>query len=319
MNPKIVVLDGYTLNPGDNPWDEVESLGDLTVHERTAPQDFLRRAASADILLTNKTPISREQIAALPGLKFISVLATGYNIVDAAAASERGIPVSNVPGYGTDSVAQHTLALMLELCNHVGTHAASTASGDWDRCPDFSYWKKPVRELRGSTLGIVGFGVIGQQVGALAHAFGMEILYTSRTIKENVAYPARRVAMDELFSTSDVVSLHCSQTPENMQFVNRDLLACMKPTAILINTARGALICEPDLARALEQGRLAGAALDVLSVEPPKPGNPLLHTRNCLVTPHIAWSGIAARQKLMQATAANIRSFLEGKPLHVVN
>jgi glycerate dehydrogenase len=316
---KIVVLDGYTLNPGDNPWNELEKFGDLTIHDRTRKEDFLERARPADILLTNKTPITAEQIGQLPNLKFVSVLATGYNIVDVAAARQRGIPVSNVPIYGTDTVAQHVMALILEHTNHVGEYARSVAAGDWAACPDFSYVKRPIVDLGGLSLGIVGFGRIGRRVAELGHAFGMKILYAARSVKEGIPAPAQHVPMDRLFAESDLISLHCSQGPENFQFVNKALLSRMKPTAFLVNTARGTLIHEADLAQALRDHKLAGAALDVLSREPPDPANPLLQAPNCFITPHIAWSSLPARKRLMQTTLENIQAFLKGVPLNRVN
>jgi glycerate dehydrogenase len=319
MKLKIVALDGYTLNPGDNPWKEIEQLGEFTVYDRTCSEDFLARADTADVILTNKTPITRQQLDKLPDLKFISVLATGYNVVDTVAACERGIPVSNVPAYGTDSVAQHTLALILELCNHVGDHALSTAAGEWSRCPDFCYWKKPIRELRGLTLGLIGFGNIGQEVARLGHAFGMKIIYANRSVKNGISFPAKYVSIEELIQKADVISLHCSQTSENFQFVNKELLSRAKPSAFLVNTSRGGLIQEEDLAQALRDGIIAGTALDVLSKEPPDASNPLLRAPNCLVTPHIAWSGIVARQRLVRSTADNIRAFIAGNPINVVN
>lgn len=314
--PRIVVLDGHTLNPGDNPWSELEKLGDLSVYDRTAADDFLSRTQFAEILLTNKTPIKLEQMVQLPHLKFIGVLATGYNVVDVAAAGERGIVVSNVPSYGTDSVAQHVLALILELCNHVADHARSVARGDWGRCPDFCYWRSPVQELQGLSLGIVGWGRIGRRVAAVGRSLGMNLLYTSRSAQG--AEGARRLSLEELFSAADVISLHCSQTPENFQFVNRELLRHMKPTAYLINTARGTLINETDLAHALREGWIGGAGLDVLSAEPPSESNPLLSAPRCLITPHIAWSGRNARRRLLAATVENVRAFLAGQPINRV-
>jgi len=317
--PRIVVLDGHTLNPGDNPWRGLEAISDLTVHARTSPDEFLERAMDADILLTNKTPIKRQHLEQLPKLKFIAVLATGYNVVDVAAAREKGIPVSNVPFYGTDSVAQHVIALMLELFNHVGEHVQSVRQGEWAQCPDFSYWKKSVQELSGRSLGIVGFGRIGQRVARIGHAFGMRILAATRSLKEDATLPVTRLDVRQLFAEADVISLHCSQTPENFQFVNRELLAQMKPTAFLINTARGTLINEADLAQALRENVLAGAALDVVSSEPPDPANPLFHAPHCLITPHMAWSSLSARQRLMQTTVDNVRAFLDGQPINQVN
>jgi glycerate dehydrogenase len=314
---KIVVLDGYTLNPGDNPWTDLEKMGDLTVHDRTRKEDFLERTRSADILLTNKTPITAQQIGQLPNLKFISVLATGYNIVDIAAARERRIPVANVPIYGTDAVAQHVKALILEHTNHVGEYARSVADGEWVKSPDFCYIKKPLLELRDFSLGIIGFGRIGQRVAELGHAFGMKILYANRSKKEGISLPAQHVLMDRLFGESDIISLHCPQGPENFQFVNQELLNRMKPTAFLINTARGTLIHEADLAQALRDHKLAGAALDVLSKEPPDWANPLLQAPNCTITPHIAWSSLPARKRLMRTTVENVQAFLQGIPRYI--
>ncbi|MEZ0299584.1 MAG: D-2-hydroxyacid dehydrogenase [Candidatus Methylacidiphilales bacterium] len=318
MQPTIVVLDGYTLNPGDNPWTEVEQLGSLTVYDRTAPTDLLDRAKGADIILTNKAPLSREALNALPNLKFISVLATGYNIVDVKAAAERGIPVSNVPAYGTETVAQHVLALILELNNHVGSLGRSVAAGDWSRGTDFCYWNEPVRELRGLKLGIVGLGQIGFRVAELAHAFGMSICHSGSS-KQERGFPLHRMTLQELFEQCDIITLHCPQTPENAGFVNAKLLSRMKPDATLINTARGTLINEQDLADALRNGTLAAAGLDVLSKEPPEATNPLLNCPHCLITPHVAWSGSAARRRLMATTSENIRAFLAGNPINQVN
>src|SRR5262245_11006556 len=274
---RIVVLDGHTLNPGDNPWDALARLGELTVYDRTAPADVAARAAQAEIVLTNKTLVDAAAIAALPRLRFIAVLATGYNVVDIAAARQRGIPVSNVPEYGTTGVAQHTLALLLELCHRVGDHARAVDAGDWTRAPDFSFWLAPPTELRGLTMGIVGFGRIGRRVAALGDAFGMRVIASSASRRDAPDYEgfAWR-SIPELFAEADVISLHCPLTADNAQFVNRALLARVKPSALLLNTARGGLIDEAALAEALASGRLAGAGLDVLSSEPPRSGNPLL-------------------------------------------
>jgi glycerate dehydrogenase len=318
MNPNITVLDGHTLNPGDNPWTEIDKFGRLTVHARTSPNEIFDRAKDADILLTNKTKIGRELIARLPRLKFISVLATGYNVVDVAAAAERGIPVSNVPDYGTEAVAQHVLALLLELVNHVGRQARSVAAGDWSACPDFCYWDKPIVELGGLTLGIVGLGRVGFRVAELGHAFGMKICYTG-SVKEPRGFPIHHRTIQQLFSEADVVSLHCPQTADNLEFINANLIRSMKPSAFLINTARGTLIREADLAEALCNNVIAGAALDVLSTEPPASTNPLLNCPGCLVTPHVAWSGVAARRRLMKTTVDNIATFLAGSPVNRVN
>jgi len=317
---KIVVLDGYTLNPGDNPWDPIEALGDLTVHDRTDPSSVAEIASEAEVLMTNKTPITTETLNALDSLKFISVLATGYNIVDIEAAGKRGIPVSNIPEYGTDSVGQFTMALVLELCHNVGAHNRSVHSGDWSSCPDWCYWRTPQVLLNGKTMGIVGFGRIGQRVGELAHAFGMNVLAFDPAASRDPGYrPFEWAGIDKLFSESDVVSLHCPQTQENTGFVCKSLLKKMKRSAFLINASRGGLVNEKELAEALNEGILAAAALDVVSVEPIEKGNPLLWAQHCLLTPHMAWSTFEARRRLMEGTAENLRAFLAGKPINLVN
>lgn len=318
--PKIVVLDGYTVNPGDNPWDALAALGELSVYDRTPPELLLERAAGADILLTNKTALDDTVLAALPGLRFIAVTATGYDVVDVAAAGRRGIPVSNVPEYSSLTVAQHTMALLLELTNRVGLHDAAVKGGEWSNCADFSFWKAPLVELAGKCMGIVGFGRIGRAVARIAMAFGMEVIvHTPHPPKGAVSIPLRFTGLDELFAAADVVSLHCPQSAANKGFVNAHLLARMKPAALLINTARGALINDEDLAHALNSGVLAGAALDVVSREPIPADNPLLKARNCLITPHIAWAALAARQRLLAQSAANVAAFLSGTPVNVVN
>lgn len=317
---RIVVLDGHTLNPGDNPWTPIASLGELTVFDRTPADMLLDRARPADILLTNKTPLAADTLGRLPNVKFVSVLATGFNVVDVQAARRRGIPVSNVPVYGTESVAQFTFALLLELCHHVGLHDRSVKDGEWSVHPDFSYWKMPLVELAGRTLGVVGFGRIGRRVGVLAHAFGMHVVACDAVRGPDPGFaPFDWLSLPELFAQSDVVSLHCPQTPATQEMVNRALLERMKPEAFFINTARGGLVNERDLAEALESGRIAGAALDVVSSEPIHPSNPLLKARNCILTPHHAWATLAARQRLMRTTADNIAAFLHGHPIHVVN
>lgn len=316
----IVVLDGHTLNPGDHTWDEVAAQGELTVFDRTSPLSIVERARDAEILLVNKAVITGENIASLPKLRFISLLATGYDNVDVVAARKHGIPVSNVPEYATDAVAQHVFALLLELVSHVALHDRAVKAGEWTASPDFSFWKSSIVELAGLKMGIVGFGRIGRRVAEIANAFGMEVLAYNPSHKEGP--PGVRVVWKDLralFAESDVVSLNCRQTPENFEFVNRDLIGCMKNSAYLINTARGALIREPDLARALDAGEIAGAALDVVSREPIQPDNPLLSARNCILTPHVAWASLAARKRLMEQTAHNIRSFLRGNPINVVN
>jgi glycerate dehydrogenase len=312
---RITILDSHTTNPGDLSWEPLERLGDCVVHDRTAPADIVARAVGADVLLTNKTPLSRETIAALPNLKCIGVLATGYNVVDIAAARERGIPVCNVPEYGTPNVAQATFALLLELTNRVGHHADLVRAGRWTACPDFCFWEGELVELAGLTLGIVGYGRIGRAVATIGRAFGMRILAWRR----NHGGGPECVDLDTLLRESDVVSLHCPLTTQTERLVNAAALATMKPTAFLVNTARGGLVDEAALAAALDAGRLAGAGLDVLSVEPPPAANPLLTARNCIITPHVAWATQQARQRLIAVTAENLRAFAAGTPRHVVN
>ena len=315
---KIVVLDGFTLNPGDLSWDELKSLGDCEIHDRTPQEEVVKRAADAEIVLTNKAPVTRESILSLPKLKYIGVLATGYNIVNTAAARERDILVTNVPTYGTRSVAQHTFALLLELTQHAGHHAQTVRDGRWTTSSDFCYWDYPLVELDSLTMGIVGYGRIGKAVAELAAAFGMKVLATSVTPKHaptNIQF----TDLATLFRQSDVISLHCPLTPQTKNMVDTKRLGLIKPTAFLLNTSRGPLIDEPALADALNSGRLAGAAVDVLSVEPPPADNPLLRAKNCLVTPHIAWATRAARSRLMQIAIANVRAFIAGEPENVVN
>lgn len=315
----LVYADAYALNPGDLDWTPLTSLGSVTLYDRTAPDEFIERVKDADMLLVNKIKLNRQTLEQLPNLQYIGVTATGYDIIDVKAARELGIDVTNVKGYSTDSVAQLTFALLLELVQNVGLHADSVRAGDWARNPDFCYWKKPLIELTGKTLGVVGFGDIGKRVAAIGRAFGMNILVNRRHTDEQPPEGIRYVDQATLFAESDVVSLHCPVTDENRAFVNRDLLAQMKPTAFLINTSRGALINEPDLAEALNQEQLAGAGLDVLTVEPPSATNPLFSARNCLITPHLAWASREARQRLLHETVENIQAFLAAKPRNVVN
>ena len=317
---RIVVLDGHTLNPGDNPWDPLKALGELTVYERTSAEEIVPRTAGADIAVTNKVPFSAEALQALPGLKFIAVTATGYDCVDVAAARRQGVVVSNVPEYATDAVAQFVFALLLELCHHVAYHNALVRAGQWAQCPDFAFWNWPLIELAGKTMGIVGFGRIGRRVGELAHAFGMAVVACDRHRADRPDYePFRWLELEELFAAADVVSLHCPQTDSTRGLVDRALLDRMKPSAFLINTARGGLVVEQDLADALNADRIAGAAVDVVSAEPIRIDNPLLSAKNCIITPHIAWATLAARRRLMAATAENIRAFLAGRPINVVS
>jgi glycerate dehydrogenase len=314
---KIVVTDGYTLNPGDLSWDAIKQLGDTTIHDRTPGDRIVERCREAEIVITNKTPLQKDTIQQLSSLKLIAVTATGFNIVDVAAARERNIPVCNVPAYGTYSVAQHTIALLLEITNRVALHATSVKQGDWVKAADWCYTKAPLIELAGKILGIVGMGNIGQQVARIAVALGMGVIYYSAHKKELPF--ATYMKLDEVFRHSDIISLHCPQTPDNLQFVNKNLLAQMKPNAWLINTSRGPLINEQDLANALNSGGIGGAALDVLSVEPPKPDNPLLSAKNCIITPHNAWVTKEARERILKTTVGNIQSFLNGNTQNRVN
>lgn len=308
---RIVILDGYTLNPGDLSWQELQALGTCCIYARTDPAEVVSRSRNAEILLTNKTPITAEALRELPALRYIGVLATGFNVVDTAAARGRGIPVTNVPGYGTHSVAQHTWALILELANNVGHHSQTVRDGRWARSADWCYWETPLTELCGLTLGIIGSGRIGGEVGKIGAAFGMKVRHASRT--------GGSAELEATLAVSDVVTLHCPLTPETRQLINARTLAVMKPTAFLINTSRGQLINETDLAGSLNAGRLAGAALDVLSIEPPQQENPLMHARNCIITPHLAWATTAARRRLLTLAVDNIKEFLSGSARNVVN
>jgi glycerate dehydrogenase len=311
---KIVVLDGFTLNPGDLSWAQLEGVAACEIHDRTPIAQIVDRAKNADILFTNKTPLSRETLQQLPKLRYIGVLATGYNVVDTTAARERGIVVSNVPNYGTTSVAQHVFALLLELTQHVGHHAHTVRAHRWAECPDFCYWDRPLIELEGLTLGIVGYGRIGAAVAGIARAFGMRVIVSSRSPR--TAF--EQVSLDDLFKRSDVVSLHCPLTDQTRGLIDAKRLGLMKATAYLINTSRGPLIVENDLADALNTGRLAGAGLDVLSVEPPSKTNPLYTAKNCVITPHIAWATQAARRRLLDIAVENVRAFQAGTPQNVV-
>ena len=316
---KIVILDGYTLNPGDISWEELKKMGDCQIFDRTPPALVVQRASDADILLTNKTPVSRRAIFQLENLKYIGVLATGYNIVDVEAASEKNIPVSNVPTYGTHSVAQMTIALILELTQHAGLHTDMVRKGHWSIAKDWCFWKQPLIELEGLTLGIVGYGRIGQMTGHLAAAFGMNVIATDPLLPSARHKNVQIVNLDTLLSVSDFICLHCPLTPETEQMINSDKISLMKKTAYLVNTSRGQLVNERDLAKALNEGQIAGAGLDVLRVEPPPPDNPLLNAKNCLITPHIAWATKSARIRLMKVVVENIKAFLNNKPQNVVN
>jgi glycerate dehydrogenase len=313
----IVILDAYTANPGDCNWSALEELGACKIYDRTASADVAIRAGEADVLLTNKTPIGGDTIAQLPRLKYIGVLATGYNIVDIGAAGERGIPVCNVPEYGTANTAQAAFALLLELTNRTGHHAETVRAGRWSASKDFCYWDGPLVDLQGATLGIVGCGKIGETVARMGRAFGMRILAHRRNPPAGADF--EYVSLEELLRQSDVVSLHCPLTEDTKGMINRERLSWMKPGALLINTARGPLINEADLAAALEGGVIAGAGLDVLSVEPPPADNPLLKAKNCVITPHIAWATPNARKRLIAETVENVRLWQMGSPRNVVN
>ena len=313
----LVILDGYTTNPGDCSWDSIAKFGSLDVYERSAVSEIQQRAVNADVVLTNKTPLSAEIIANLPKLKLICVLATGVNVVDLEAAQARGITVCNVPGYSTPNVAQAVFALLLELTNQTAVHAAEVRSGAWSSCPDFCFWRGELVELDGRTLGLIGYGAIGQAVAAVGRAFGMTVM-AARRKKSSDSDGVMYVDTDTIFRESDVVSLHCPLTPETQELVNARRLEAMKSTAYLINTSRGGVIHEQDLADALNEGKNCRAGLDVLSAEPPPVSNPLLTAKNCLITPHIAWASRAARQRLIAATSGNIGGFLDGSPQNVV-
>ena len=310
---KIIVLDGYGLNPGDLTWEGFEELGELTVYDRTSPSELLERAAGAEALVTNKTLITSENMDALPDLKYIGVLATGYNVVDIDAAKARGIVVTNIPSYSTASVAQMVFAHILNITQRVGYYADENKQGRWTKNADFCYWDTHLVELQGKKMGIVGFGNIGQATARIAQAFGMEVcVYSS---KPQFALPSgiKKMELDELFGECDVVSLHCPLTPDTKEMVNAERLSKMKPNAILINTGRGPLINEQDLADALNEGKIAAAGLDVLSVEPSVEGNPLLGARNCFITPHIAWATLEARTRLMDIAVQNLKSYQKGQ------
>lgn len=315
---KIVVLDGYGLNPGDLSWSGMEALGELTVYDRTSPAELLERSEGAEVLITNKTLITAENMAELPNLKYIGVLATGYNVVDIDAAKARGIVVTNIPAYSTNSVAQMVFAHVLNITQHVGHYADENVKGRWSSNADFCYWDTNLVELDGKKMGIVGLGNIGKATARIALAFGMEVLaYTSKEQKD-LPLGVKKVTLDELFAESDVLSLHCPLTPDTKEMVNANRLRMMKPNAILINTGRGPLVNEQDLADALNEGRIAGAGLDVLSVEPALANNPLLSAKNCFITPHIAWATKEARTRLMDIAVNNLKSYQEGNIINNV-
>ena len=317
---KIVILDGHAINPGDLSWDALRGLGDVEVFDRTAEDVIASRAGEAEVVLASRTPLRARTLAQLKRLRYIGVLFTGYDQIDLKAARERNVVVTNVPTYGTASVAQLVFALLLELCHHVGLHSEATRAGEWSRSADFSFWKTPLVELQGKTMGIVGFGRIGRHVGEIAVAMGMRVIAADTGRKDAPSWPGFRWCdPGELMAEADVVSLHSPLLPETRGMIHAGSLARMKASAFLINTSRGPLIVEQDLADALNQGRLAGAAVDVLSSEPPAADNPLLHAKNCIVTPHIAWATKEARMRLVEAGVANLRAFLDGRPINVVN
>lgn len=317
---KIVVLDGFTLNPGDLSWDELKEIGNVTVYERTPVDKIFERIGDAEIVFTNKTPLGGDDFKKLPNLKYIGVLATGYNVVDTEAAKDFGITVTNVPTYGTMAVAQFTFALLLEMCHHVWEHNMAVKNGEWTKCADFCFYKYPLVELTGKTLGVIGYGRIGKAVSNIAQVFGMKVLAYSRSKdavidSENVRY----AELDELFAKSDVITLHCPLFESTRGMINKNTINKMKDGVMLINTARGPLIVEEDLAEALNNGKVAGAAVDVVSIEPIKEDNPLLYAKNCIITPHIAWAPKETRERLMRIAVDNLKSFLQGNPVNVVN
>jgi glycerate dehydrogenase len=319
---KIVILDGYAENPGDLSWKPLEELGGLTVYDRTSLTDqneVIGRIGDAEAVFTNKTPVSREAITACPNLRFIGVLATGYNIVDTRAAKEHGIIVSNVPTYGTDAVAQFAIALLLEICHHIGHHNESVHKGDWERRPDWSYWHYPLIELRDKVMGIIGFGRIGQRTGQIARALGMQVIAYDTHPNETGRAVAEYVDLDTLLGSSDVVALHCPLFPETEGIINKNTIAKMKDGVILINNSRGQLIVEQDLADALNAGKVYAAGLDVVSSEPIRGDNPLLMAKNCIITPHISWAPKESRQRLMDVAVNNLKAYLQGTPVNVVN
>ncbi|MBN8456861.1 MAG: D-2-hydroxyacid dehydrogenase [Verrucomicrobia bacterium] len=316
---KIVMLDAHAANPGDVSWAPFEEIAPCEIYPRTPVAKTVARCAGAPVVITNKAPISRAIIEALPELRYIGVIATGFNIVDAAAAKEHGVIVTNVPGYSTPAVAQHVFALMLELTNHAGAFSQGARGGRWQNCPDFCYWDQPIFELAGRTLGVIGFGEIGTAVARIALAFGMRVLAAKRHWTNPPPAGVEAADAETIFREADIVSLHCPLTDATQHLVNSRTLGLMKKSALLINTGRGPLIDEPALAAALNAGTIAGAAVDVLSIEPPASGNPLLTANNCLATPHVAWASHEARQRLIAACAANVKAFLAGNPVNVVN
>ena len=318
---KIVILDGYTENPGDLSWKPLERFGELSVYDRTPYEnaEIIRRIGDAEIVVTNKTPLDREVLEACPAIRFIAVLATGYNVVDVACARERGVPVSNVPAYGTAAVGQFAIALLLEICSHVAHHSDAVHAGRWQSAPDWTFWDYPLIELAGKTMGIIGFGRIGQTTGRIAKALGMSVLATGSRETEAGRAIAEYTDLDTLLRSSDVICLHCPLFPETAGIINKENIDRMKDGVILLNNSRGGLVVEQDLADALNSGKVLAAGLDVVSTEPVRADNPLLTAKNCLITPHISWAPKEARQRILDCTAENLRAFLDGKPVNVVN
>jgi glycerate dehydrogenase len=317
---KIVVLDGYTLNPGDLNWDGLKELGDTIVYDRTPADKTVECIGDAEIVITNKTVIDRNVFDSCPSITYVGVLATGFNVVDSEAAKERGIIVTNIPDYGTNAVGQFAIALLLEICHHIGEHGQSVRAGEWTNGPDFCYWKQPLIELDGKTMGIIGFGRIGQKTGQIAQALGMRVLVNgSRKVEALESETVKYVDLDELLEKSDVISLHCPLFEKTKGIINRNSIAKMKDGVIIINTSRGALVVEEDLTEALNSGKVYAAGMDVVSIEPVRADNPLLNARNCIITPHIAWAPIEARARLLEIALNNLRSFLAGIPVNVVN
>lgn len=317
---KIVVLDGYTENPGDLSWGGLEALGELTVYDRTPADQIIERIGDADAVYTNKTPITKETIAACGNMKFIGVLATGYNVVDTAAAKDAGILVSNIPTYGTDAVAQFAIALLLELCHHIGEHSDCVKAGDWTNNADWCFWNHPLIELAGKTMGVIGFGRIGQKTAQIAQALGMKVLafdeYPNKALESDTC---KYASLDELLASSDVITLHCPLFPSTEGIINKESIAKMKDGVLIINDSRGPLIVEEDLREALDSGKVGGAACDVVSTEPIRMDNPLLEAKNMIITPHIAWAPKESRQRLMDIAVNNLKSFIAGEPVNVVN
>lgn len=320
VDMRIVVLDGYTLNPGDLSWENLEALGELTVYDRTKDEQIVERIGDAEIVYTNKTPITKETLSKCPNVKFIGVLATGYNIVDIRGAKELGVIVCNVPAYSTETVAQHTMGLLLELCSHIGLHSDSVKKGEWTESVDFCYWKTPLVELSGKTIGIIGYGKIGQATAKIAKAFGMKVLAYANHIKsERDNDVCEFASLETIYSESDVISLHCPLYKGTEGIINSDSISKMKDGVYIVNTARGGLIVEEDLRNALESGKVGGAAVDVVSTEPIKEDNPLLGAKNIIITPHIAWAAKNARERLLDKAVRNLEAFMFGKPINVVN